>query len=494
MSSARFPNGGFSAAGGTSLPPAFLRTARARLALRAALGALLVSACGLAAAQAAESRRAPAAPPGTAVLSIEQVERAWPRLTAEQQFIAVEQLLRGGRFDVAERLLTSTKYGANARPTQQFYLAIVRRAQGKPAQAIDMFRAILADHPDYSRVRLELAATLFQVQEDESARHNFELVLGASGSQPGLANTVRSYINAIDSRRRWDFSTYLTIAPSTNLNQGSDNRVVYLNGLPFVISDANQKQSGVGIVTGFQGSYRQPVSDKLDLVLSGGAHTKRYPDSNFNDLLASVSFGPRYRFDQGYLGLYAIADKRWFADTDYSTSFGGLLSGAFRLAPSDIVFADLGCSERRFEDDWKGSDLTYQDGHACFASARFEHHIDAATYVQALGGGGEETAGLAHLDNESWNAGAGIYSELPWGLSLYLQGLYTRREYDGIFPGIAEARRDDRVDVSLNATKRDLDIFGFAPMAQFTYTHNVSNVSFYVYDAQGLNLTLTKKF
>jgi hypothetical protein len=175
-------------------------------------------------------------------------------------------------------------------------------------------------------------------------------------------------------------------------------------------------------------------------------------------------------------------------------SFGALLSGALRLAPSDILFADLGCSERRYDDDWKGTDLSYQDGTACSASARFGHHISAALYVQALGGGGQETTGLKHLDNASWNAGAGVYSDLPWGMSLYLQGLYTRREYDGLFPGFTESRQDDRVDVSLNATKRDLDILGFAPMAQLTYTHNVSNVSFYVYDAQGFNLTLTKKF
>ena len=135
---------------------------------------------------------------------------------------------------------------------------MVRKAQGRHAEAADTFREILTDHPQFDRVRLRVRAhALRRCSEDESARHHFELVLGGSGTQPGLANTVKSYINAIDSRRRWDFSTYFSIAPSTNLNQGSDNRVVYLNGLPFIIDNA--KEFGVGIVTGMQGGYRQPA-------------------------------------------------------------------------------------------------------------------------------------------------------------------------------------------------------------------------------------------
>lgn len=152
------------------------------------------------------------------------------------------------------------------------------------------------------------------------------------------------------------------------------------------------------------------------------------------------------------------------------------------------------CSRRRFETDWFGQDLSYQDGHACQASGRLDHHFDSATFARILGGGGRERTGQPHLDNDSWFVGAGLYREFGWGLSVYAQGLYTVRDYEGLYPTLNEARSDDRFDASLFITKRDWEMFGFAPMLQYTYTLNQSNVGFFDYDAHGLNVTLTKRY
>jgi Surface lipoprotein assembly modifier len=116
------------------------------------------------------------------------------------------------------------------------------------------------------------------------------------------------------------------------------------------------------------------------------------------------------------------------------------------------------------------------------------------SYVRLLAGVSRERAATEHLSSQSWNAGAGVHRELPWGISLYVQGLYSQRDHDGIFPGTFDARRDKRLDLSANLTKRDIEIFGLAPMVQYTYTKNDSNVGFYQYDAHGVSLTLTKRF
>ena len=194
------------------------------------------------------------------------------------------------------------------------------------------------------------------------------------------------------------------------------------------------------------------------------------------------------------IGLYGTLDHRWMADDDFSTSWGGVLSGGFSVTPVDLVFADAGCSQRRFEHNWQQTDLTYQNGHMCFLSGRYDHYFDSLTYLRALGSLGQERTGRKHLDNDSWAAGAGIYRELPWGITVYLQGLYTRTEFDGSYPGFPVSRADDRTDVSLNLTKRDFAIFGLAPMLQYTYTHNDSNIPISTYDAHGIALTLTKRF
>jgi tetratricopeptide (TPR) repeat protein len=423
------------------------------------------------------------------------VEAKWPQLSAQERAIVLEHLIRHARYDDAQRLIAKTPADhADDRQFLRFYGGLVLKGQGRHAEAIAVFREILAARPDFARVRLELAHTLYMTQEDEGARHHFELVLGGSASNSTLANTVSSYIAAIDGRRRWDFSTYVSIAPSTNLNQGSESRVVYIDGLPFELDEANRKTSGIGVSAGFQGSYRHPVSDRLDLIVSGGAQGKRYNDDDFNDALVNLSVGPRYRYDWGFVGLYAIGDQRWYADEAYATSYGGLMSASIRLGAQDIAYADLSCSRRSFETDWLDNDLSYQDGHACLASGRLDHHFNSATLGRILAGGGRERTGREHLDNDSWFVGAGFYRELGLGLSVYAQGLYTVRVFEGLYPTSTEARDDDRFDASLYLTKRDWDMFGFAPMVQYTYTLNTSNIGFFDYDAHGVSFTLTKRY
>jgi outer membrane protein len=436
------------------------------------------------------------------LFSLDDVVKNWQSLTPFQQLAAVDQMISGGAVEQAEALLNATQYSAaNDQITKRFFLARIAQTRGQADEAIASYRDILVQHPQFSRVRMELARTLFQTKDDEAARHHLDLVLGDTASNPNLANAVRSYINAIDGRRLWDASAYITIAPSTNFNQGSDASTIFLTGpdgkpLPFTLDKGNVKHSGVGVAAGLQASYRQPVSEQLDIIASGGINTKTFKDGDFNDALVNVSVGPRLRFEWGYLGLYGLAEQRFYANDFYYNSYGGLLSATVRLGPQDIVFGDVTCLRRDFESDWKGSDLRYQNGDLCSMGARLEHAFDSSTLVRVLGSVGRERTTLEHLNNDTWSVGAGLGSELPWGVSIYAQALYTSREHDGFYPGAGTAvrRSDDRWDFSVNLTKRDWIMFGMAPQIQYTYTLNDSTVPFFNYDAHSVNLTLTKRF
>lgn len=446
----------------------------------------------------AQAENVTVAPKGTLV-AVDDIERTWPSLTPFQQFAVIDQLVGAGEIGRAEHLLARTDYArTNDRATKRFYIGLIRRGQGRSDEAVAIFREILADNPGFSRVRMALATTLYQSEDDEAARYNLELVLADTATNPDLANTVRSYIGAIDGRRRWDATGYVSIAPSTNFNQGSDAATVYLTGpdgtaLPFELSKDNRKQSGIGLAAGLQASYRQPLGDSLDLIASGAIHSKTYRDSDYNDSLFSASLGPRLRFPWGYLGVYGLVEERLYANEPFSFSWGALVSATVRLGTQDIVFADVSCLKRDVADDWNGADLSYQDGHTCSVGGRYEHAFASTTVMRLLGSYGRERTGRESLDYDSWSAGAGLAQELPWGMSIYLQAQYTNRDYDGIyFDG--KARRDDRWDLSFNLTKRDWVLFGMAPMVQYTYTLNDSNIPFHAFDAHGVNLTLTQRF
>lgn len=431
----------------------------------------------------------------TVTLTLPELEARWPRLPIHDQLSAVEQLLKQGESDAAERLLGRIAPGSKIEAAKMlFYRGAIHKARGRLADAAALYRQLLADNPEFARVRLELAHTLFLAGEDDGAKHHFDLLLGSSITQPQVAEAARSFINTIDGRRRWSFSAHASLAPSTNLNQGSDTRVVIVNGLPLTIAERNRAKSGIGVIAGLQAGYALPITDQVDLISSAGASIKRYETNYFNESFATLSFGPRWRTGWGSLGLYGLVEQRWLADNYYSGAYGAMVSAILRVGGRDTLAGDLVCQHRLYDRDWLGSNLGYQDGNACSITARYERPIDTQTVLRLIGGAGAERTGLRHLDNEYVQAGVGLYRELPFATTIYLQGLHRFTRYGADYPGFAEARADHRTDLTLSLTKRDLVVMGFAPTLQYTYTLNSSSIPLHDFDAHGVNLNFTRRY
>jgi outer membrane protein len=427
-------------------------------------------------------------------VSVDQLDARWGTMTFVQRAAVIDQLIQLAEYDKAERYLQGL---AADNPGQQLDVQFLRGAlhkrRGQTTEAVMIFRAILADHPNATRARAELAETLFIQQNDDSARHHFDLLLGSGNAHTD--QITRSYINAIDARRRWDFTSYVTLAPSTNLNQGAANgNIGDFQGLQGKLSDRNVKKAGVGIAGGAQAGYRQPLTDTLDLMVSGGVSGRRYQDNRFDTHSGSISLGPRVRTPWGYVGLYGLADKSWAADDAHNASFGGQLSTLTRFNAANVFYADFVCSRRRFNTSWDNTDLSYQDGRSCAVNNRLEHHLSSSSFVSVIGRVGQDKTETRHLDNHSLSGGVGYFTDLPFGLSIYSQILVSHAEYAGKYPTFDHARKDNKGELSLQLTKRDWQLMGLAPSLQYTYTRNFSNIDFLSFDAHGVNLTLTKKF
>lgn len=253
----------------------------------------------------------PKPPPGWTVISTDNLESEWPKLNAVQRIHAINGLIQAGQFDLADRLLARTKFRGGAAVDALFLKGRLHAARGQYPEAVDTFRAILAGHPKHETARLELAHALFALKQDSAARHHFNLSLGAI-TDPRLKSRVRTFIDAMDKRKRWNFSSYLSVLPSTNINQGADVKVVTLNGLPFELDENSRRKSGVGVKAGVAGGYRVALTEKVDFVVGGGADIKRYRDKRYNDHSLTAEVGPRYQFGFGDVALYATSTRRWY--------------------------------------------------------------------------------------------------------------------------------------------------------------------------------------
>ena len=119
---------------------------------------------------------------------------------------------------------------------------------------------MLVARPELIRVRLELARAFFLKEEDRLARRHFEQVL--AGNPPsGVALNVNRFLAQIRARKRWSLRLGMALAPDTNIGAGSDERIIYIQGLPFRRNQEELTTSGIGVSAWLGGEYQYPLGD-----------------------------------------------------------------------------------------------------------------------------------------------------------------------------------------------------------------------------------------
>ncbi len=276
----------------------------------------------------------------------------------------------------------------------------------------------------------------------------------------------------------------MSLAPSTNIYGGTANDVYFWNGVPF---EFRGQETGVGVAGGVNGAYVKRFRPRLSGVAAGGIDARKYQDADFDTALVSQSAELRFENPHGHVGLGATAWQEVRGDGDTNVAFGPRLTGRHHFTPSLGARGSLSGGWRDYADD-------HRDGYYLTAEGLLTAIIDPTLTVYGLGALEFEKTELESTDYFAQTLGAGIYREISYGLTLGGE-LYLRHEgYVGDYSILGEPRDDWRGNVTLNLTKRDFEIYGYAPVIEYSYTNNSSNVPFFEYDAHGLDLRLTKAF
>ena len=164
-------------------------------------------------------------------------------------------------------------------------------------EAIASLRSVLINRPDLVRVRLELARAFFLKGEDSLARGHFERVLAGKPPAPVVAN-VQRFLAEIRARRRWTMYLGAAMSPDSNIGGASDERIIYINDLPFRRDAEELTTSGIGVSVWTGGEYQHPLGDRLRLRLGGDLSRQDYGGSNFDQTSVSVHAGPRWLVDR----------------------------------------------------------------------------------------------------------------------------------------------------------------------------------------------------
>ena len=402
------------------------------------------------------------------------------------------QLCKTGQHELAAVLLQRYPLtGQFARTRQLFVEGLILRGRGNLTGAAKNYRAALAEDPSLTLVRAELAQTLVELQEDKSAMHHLNLLM-ADAPNEYEAQGIRSFIDSIDARRPFTFNAYISAAPSTNVNNGSSNKTVYspMFGGDMVIDGASREQSGVGFSAGVSAGYSHRLGNDFSVVLGAGAGATVYTDSDYNIYGASQSAELRYLITGGFLGVGMVASENLENDVlglSYY-SYGPRVSLQKAITPRDRINLSTVYEWRTYPD------AALSDGTALMIDGSWTHAFDSSLTASLFAGFDRIESELDFTTYETYSGGISLYKELPKGVTVNLNGELRLSDFDAMHPIAGVVRKDERLIGTVALTKRDFNIWGYAPTLEYTYVYNNSNISLYEYDSHAVDFRLSKDF
>ena len=454
---------------------------------------------------------------GTALKSAEHLPASQPGIAAEAPVpgsverdlnVAVALLLQGEVEDAVA--VVRPHLSQDARAVDLLFeagLAMLGSAQTTPPSqaetrevfldaSIILFRAILAEHPDFVRARLELARAFFLRGRDGLARRHFERALAANPPAPVVAN-INRHLAEMQARKRWSGYFGMALAPDTNIGAASASETVELDvfgqRLPFTLDDGGE-QSGVGIALWAGAERQEPLAPNWRLRLGGDIFLRDYSGSRFDRLGLGGHVGPRWLIGPRTEASLLLAARRdWQAGDPSSRSLGFRLEASRRLSPR--LSGRLGASwiEKRNDES------THLDGPSTDLSASLSWAATPILQTDFRVGWTGERPEFEDLHSRTRSVSFGARAALPRGFNVSgtLTGRWTGYEGPGrpptnVLDGMP--REDMTRSVRISVLKRDLTIRGFSPQLSVTHERRGSNAQQADYRRTGAEISFVRQF
>ena len=417
---------------------------------------------------------------------------AFQAVPETEQVRMLIMLCKSGKHELAEELLQHFPLqGPHAANRTLYIEGLILHGHKDYTGAVEKYRAALASDPKLTLVRSDLAQTLVVLEQDESAIHHLKL-LAADAPDDQAASGIRAFIDQVDERSPFKTNAYISLAPSSNINNGSKHAVVYLPVLGGYqeIADGSRENSGVGLAVGFNLGYSKRLGNDFSVVAAFNGEGKIYDDSDYNTYSLSQSVEVRRVFERGYLGLGMVASENLKNDTfglSYH-SYGPRISARLAITPQNTIAASA-------VHEWRDvADSVNSDGTALLLQASLTHAFDSSFTATINAGFDKIKANSKIISYDTYSGGLGFYKELPMGITLDASGQVRWSDFDGIYPLIGLSREDTRLTGTIGLIKRDFNIFGFAPAIEYSYTENISNIDLFDFNSHSIDVRLTRQF
>lgn len=410
-----------------------------------------------------------------------------PQLAAELLNQAVEE----SQWPVVSAILPVYEQSPQADRSLVLYArAGLAHSRGEYPQAIAAYRTLLAEHPEYVRVRLDLAKALFEDRQYPAARWNFEQAR-SQNPPPEVLDKIDSYLEFMEKRAGWSGNFSLSYLNDSNVNNASNDKYITIGDRVLQRNPDSYPKRGEGLYFGglaqrdFQFSDHQNV--RFRTTLSGKSYWNNH---DYDDITSRVYLGYAFLNARQQLALLPFYEKRWYGTNAYSKGAGVRAEYSYLLAPD--WQASQAVEYQKL--DYDNQNYSGLKGHNGLLSTTLAHAVNTRLSVFTGVDLGQQKTQIDAETNRRLGARLGAETALPYGVSMGLMANLAQKRYQGENDIFQVKRKDNEQIYALSLWHRDFYFFNLMPKINVIYKVVNSNIDFYSYDETNVFLSFDKNF
>ena len=151
--------------------------------------------------------------------------------------------------------------------------------------------------------------------------------------------------------------------------------------------------------------------------------------------------------------------------------------------------------------DNKYDEYEILNGQTYSAAPHFTYYIDSTKYLVLRGELDRQTTKVEALSNYEYGFGIGFGMELPYAFLIYLEPYFAWIDYDGERAvainnndDIHVKERDSYQKYTVSVSNSKIELLGFIPVINVSYTNKESNILVPKYDKWSFGISIKRKF
>lgn len=406
----------------------------------------------------------------------------------------LNQVVERSHPDLIEKVLNIYRTFPNQDPILVLFAeAQIAKHRGDLESAIAFYRQILALRPDLTPVRIQLAISLFNTQQDNAAQDQFDKASSDANLPEHVRGLVNQYKLALDQRDDWQATLSANYLRDENVNNVSSDSQIEGTQFRKGSSMLPRTAHGIGYYFGLERDFN--LFNAHYLHIENMLYGKNYWDAHdYDDVTNRTYLGYTHKSADKKWSVLPFYERQWYGNHRYKWVSG--MRGEFNqwLSPNWQISTVFEYGKERYH---QNSGL---DGNVKIASFTLLWRPIPSRYFWSGLDFTRDSTRVKHYSYDLKTVRIGWGEEWDWGISSRLSFSASRRDYkDNLVLGSVfsfnKARQDEIYHFNATVWKRDWHLWGITPKLNYHWRKQHSNFdSLYSYSDKSVNVLFEKTF